>query len=431
MAKVALCVESHEAGFRICLAMVKDKTISTPAINKNIQVVVENRDHFTSNSILVKLLQPVVDAIGRLERAKTCVGDVWKELGTVYIQLRQIDLTSYPRFIPYKAHCIKVLHEQAKIFNEPIYILGFFLNPRFRQLAVSCAYPIEEMIKLILSVAKLWNYKKPEALALRAQVLHYFSGEGAFRSSRKGTLPSLVFSFLLSLSIAYIRSGISDDFPMNYWLAIPLTTHTNTLKPFAIRVHELVAHAGGVESLFSMMGATKTKGRGRMTVTNLKMISQVELEVKAEHASCDVDKEHAKNLNFEDEVNSGLFEGVEDLQEFEDGVFAQHSRDQEVDIDVDDGFIDSLFDFMNFNWNQTVDIDQDITKNVDGESDGESWDADDLCGWECCIRAMNLYGIVYFFSLLSIFLCAPCAYGAPSQKRARPTSHGRDRARLF
>lgn len=96
-----------------------------------------------------------------------------------------------------------------------------------------------------------------------------------------------------------------------------------------------------------MMGATKATGCSQITVTNLKIISKDELEVKAEHTSCKLGKEEVKNLNFEDEDNSGLFEGIEDLQEFEDGFFAQHSQEQDVDINVYNGFIDSLFDFLN------------------------------------------------------------------------------------
>jgi hypothetical protein len=185
MAKVAMSVESHEKGFQNCLAMLRDNSVPTPSINKNIIVAIENRDHFTSNSILVKLLRPIVNAIGQLEKANTSVGDIWKEIGTVYQQLLAIDLSSYPRFEPFKAHCLQVLHEHAKLFNEPIYIIGFFLNPMFRQVAVSKAFTIDDMIKMIISLAKAWNYKKADALSLREQVLHYFSGVGVFRVSTK------------------------------------------------------------------------------------------------------------------------------------------------------------------------------------------------------------------------------------------------------
>ncbi|KAH9813964.1 ribonuclease H-like domain-containing protein, partial [Melampsora americana] len=243
MLKVALLVESHERGFQMCLSMLKDKSISTPTINKTIKLIIENCDHFTSNSILVKLLQPVIDALSRLEQAKTSVGDIWKEF------------QYYPRFLSYKAHCLHVLNTQAKIFNQPIYIVGFFLNPTYSQVAVLRAYPIDKMIKFILPIAKMWSYKKSKALSLKSQVIHYLSGEGLFQST--GTV-----------SVA-----------IDYWLAIPSTSHTSILKWFTIRVLELVAHAAGVESVFSMMGATKTKTRSWMTVTNLKTTSQIKLQI--------------------------------------------------------------------------------------------------------------------------------------------------------
>ncbi|KAH9808064.1 ribonuclease H-like domain-containing protein [Melampsora americana] len=355
MAKVALSVESHEQGFRMCLAALRDKTESTPAINKNVQVVIDNRDHFTSNSVLVKLLQPVVDSIGRLERANTSVCDVWKEIGTVYNQIMKVDLSSYPRFQNYKSHCLRVLHDQVKVFDQPIYIAGFFLNPNYRQVAVSRKYLIEQMIKLLLSLAKLWGYKKADALTLRTQIVHYFSGEGAFRST--GTV-----------SVA-----------RNYWLAVPSTPHTIILKNFAIKVCELVPHAGGVESLFSIMGATKTKSRNQMTVTHLKMVSQIELHSKAEHAVQQVDNEDIQIVNFEDELNSGLFLGVEDLEEFEAGVYADCEEEVEEDVmvGIETGFIDKIFDVVNFSCTRADKFVQEGGGDGDGDSDA-SWDANDL-----------------------------------------------------
>ncbi|EGG10366.1 uncharacterized protein MELLADRAFT_55137 [Melampsora larici-populina 98AG31] len=212
------------------------------------------------------------------------------------------------------------------------------------------------MTKLILSIARLWKYKKVDAITLKNQVLHYYSGEGAFRSGGK---------------VSTAR---------DYWLAIPTTPHTTIVKNFALRIHELVAHAAGVEGVFNVMGATKTKYRNHMTVTHLKMISQIELELKAEDAACeDAKGEEITTIDYEDESNTGIFSGVDDLQEFEDGVFARHDSHEETDIDVhEDGFIDCLFDLNVFG--HTPDAHTSQAEDDGNISEGDSWDENDLCG---------------------------------------------------
>ena len=46
---------------------------------------------------------------------------------------------------------------------------------------------------------------------------------------------------------------------IDYWVDLPTTLQTSLLKKFAIKLLEIIAHAAGVESLFSAMSATKTK----------------------------------------------------------------------------------------------------------------------------------------------------------------------------
>lgn len=79
-------------------------------------------------------------------------------------------------------------------------------------------------------------------------------------------------------------------------------------------------------------------------------------------------------------MNSGLFTGVNDLQEFEDGVFAQHEHDEEEDIEVgfETGFIDTLFNFDNLT-QVAANIVQVDTEDTDHDGDGDSWNAEDLC----------------------------------------------------
>lgn len=85
------------------------------------------------------------------------------------------------------------------IFTDPIYVANFFLNPHHCQVAVLRAFSINSMMKKILSIAKVWNYKKSKALTLRTQALQYLSDGGASQLFETG------FTFLFQ-AIRFIFS---------------------------------------------------------------------------------------------------------------------------------------------------------------------------------------------------------------------------------
>jgi hypothetical protein len=86
--------------------------------------------HFLNNLCIVKVLKPIIDSIGRLERESTNLGDIWKEI-----------LFSYTSIIQYpyqdglmsnlQMHALAVIDLRAQEFDEDIYLVAFFLVPRF------------------------------------------------------------------------------------------------------------------------------------------------------------------------------------------------------------------------------------------------------------------------------------------------------------
>ncbi|OAV98784.1 hypothetical protein PTTG_10244 [Puccinia triticina 1-1 BBBD Race 1] len=92
MAKVCLGVQSHEIGFWKCLELLCDPLVDTPSITKAVIEVIEDRNHFTANQTLVRLLKPVVDAIGNLKRAETTLADIWKELLDTHKNISKVDV---------------------------------------------------------------------------------------------------------------------------------------------------------------------------------------------------------------------------------------------------------------------------------------------------------------------------------------------------
>ncbi|KAH9825009.1 hypothetical protein DFH28DRAFT_1117164 [Melampsora americana] len=333
--KVCISVDAHENGFLKCVEMAENPLLDTPSIPKKISQLVQTRDHFTANKALVLFLQPVVDSLGRLELATTTVGDIWKEICTLYTIIKDINLSTWPGYAAYKAFCLNILNTRSRQYNEPIFIVGFFLTPSCRQVAVSGTYPINTVQKMIVKIAYFWGYSEADSILIAKQAGLYLKGEGHFGTSKK-------FSFAL-----------------DYWRDVPLTLQTQLLKQFAIKLLEIIAHAAGIESLYSAMSATKTKARASITLTNLKMISQVQLAEQNKTRLSQNSQSSSENQLEVIEIGKAKnqtidgFSGPDKLEEFEEGL-ARCSEDHSAidphleDDEFSNDFINSMFDLKLF-----------------------------------------------------------------------------------
>lgn len=178
MAKVCLSVSDHEPGFIKCLTLLNNPLIDTPEINKDVQNIINDRDHFTGNQVLIKILRPIVDSLARLERADTTLGDVWKELGIVYCSIQDIEV--YEIFEPLKLHALSSLHTRSKQFQLDIYMLAFFLDPVFREVATSKKYTVDWMARQAVELACKWGCSRSEGYAIKSQVPRYHNGDLPF-----------------------------------------------------------------------------------------------------------------------------------------------------------------------------------------------------------------------------------------------------------
>ncbi|KAH9811463.1 hypothetical protein DFH28DRAFT_1131026 [Melampsora americana] len=141
--------------------------------------------------------------------------------------------------------------------------------------------------------------------------------------------------------------------PIAYWLSLPVSSQQSPLKQLSIKVLQLGPHAAGVESVFSDMGATKTKSRPRMNINTLKMCTQVRMHLKSNstnlRSSTSSTKSNTQKDTTEDnDVIVSNFDSTDDLEYFEEGVFADMDPiDPSLYID-ETGFITTLFDFRVF-----------------------------------------------------------------------------------
>lgn len=378
-AKVCLSVDEHELGLLKCVEMAEDQSLPTPSMPPEVRNIVRTCNHFTANKALVMFLKPVVDALARLERATTSLGDIWKEILGIYLSISKIDVSVWPNYIDFKKQCLSYVGKRATVYTERIYIIAFFLSPAYRQVAVSGEYQIKTVKKMLVTIAQLWGYSKADCINLKDQAQLYLDGTGLF-PTKKNCEFVLLYLFLILVQLIVFSA---DNRALDYWLNLPSTLQTTQLKTFSIKVLELVAHAAGVESLFSDMGATKTKNRSRLTKTHLTMISQVRLTL--------LNHTKPKESNTAEEIQvveeslddfPGGFLGPEELEEFETGIFLP--GDAPIDpflLPMNpgfDGLISTLFDFDTFDINSFHSV---LPLNANAsvvDKNGDAWNPDDI-----------------------------------------------------
>ncbi|KNZ62134.1 hypothetical protein VP01_130g12 [Puccinia sorghi] len=101
----------------------------------------------------------------------------------------------------------------------------------------------------------------------------------------------------------------------------------------AISILEIVPHAAGVEGLFSLMNAMKTKARNRLSPNTSKMMAHIKLHLL----------QGDPLLEYEYMKAYDSFLTPAELEAVEDGIFNEEQNN--IVTSRQDAFIETLFDF--------------------------------------------------------------------------------------
>ncbi|MBW0480529.1 hypothetical protein O181_020244 [Austropuccinia psidii MF-1] len=143
---------------------------------------------------------------------------------------------------------------------------------------------------MILVLEKDWQYSKQDAKLLIPQIKCYYSQNEPFAS---------------------LSHGVFNNNDIHYWLGFPDSPQCLPLKKLAITICEIVPHAAGVEGLFSVRSAIKTKYCNQMLPNMLKMIIQIKLHLLQEDGA-KIKSAKAKNKEFvADSTEYGHMVGVD------------------------------------------------------------------------------------------------------------------------
>jgi len=249
---VCLGVENFEAGFQYCLQLSGGEgNIRLPG---DVKTIIRSRLHFAKNSQLTQILKPIIDSIGRLEGRDATLGDILAEfcyIRSAWMRLPPLDSEDANDF---KAHALRILSERAKPFNEEVYIVAFYLSPRYKRVAISRKWDFRTIWNSILNIVKVWGLTINDVQKLRAEISQYQNDDGPFLNA----------------------NGLPKD-PRTFW---NLIVDVPTLRRFALKLFAIVPHGAAVERLFSTLSLAKSKIRNRLSVDSLKQIAMLRADLK-------------------------------------------------------------------------------------------------------------------------------------------------------
>ncbi|CAG8842925.1 27034_t:CDS:2, partial [Gigaspora margarita] len=206
-------------------------------------------------------------------------------------------------------HTKDIINFRAKEFDEPIYYLAFFLNPQF---------------------CNIDNFTCEQAQQISKTLLDYYNNELPFNS-------------------------IGDLKLQVYWTNI--THQVGALKILALKIFGIRPHSAGVEQLFS-----------HMTISTLKMISQINLTLAMKVSKTKVTKElvveekTTNNLDDYDQLYSSNLIN-------ENGVKLEVNNLEEIYLETTQNNLNNLElfmeEFINFSrFEELISVPNKIDKNI-------------------------------------------------------------------
>ena len=245
MTKVCMSVSYYQ---EFLLQAIKNQGTSDlyPKMKEQVIMSITER-HFLDNKDLVKIMSPLADLIGNLEKASTTLADIYVQFIKLHVYYKNMSLDLFYRNA-FVSEAQKLLSKRSRqYFNDPIYAIVLFLVPMHRDFAVSKNFSFDFIKKNIIEIAIKWKWSKSECITLNQEMAKYSS-------------------FLFSQAHLKMKPG-------SFWSS---THHfSEPTRRFCDYVFKLKGQAAPVETVFSTLSYIKPKIRNRLTSENLKIIGTI------------------------------------------------------------------------------------------------------------------------------------------------------------
>ncbi|CAG8565859.1 14816_t:CDS:2 [Gigaspora rosea] len=165
-------------GFQTCLEYNNNFPNECPSIPTKIKEIITSCQHFLENEQFTIILRYIVDAIAELESNNATLGDIYAKLLVIYKKLKSSEFEDFDYGLI--DHAKDIVNFCAKEFDEPIYYLAFFLNPKFQKIAVSKKLTFDDIVVYALTFAQMWNFTYKEVMQILQKLLDYYNNDPHF-----------------------------------------------------------------------------------------------------------------------------------------------------------------------------------------------------------------------------------------------------------
>ncbi|CAB5157672.1 unnamed protein product [Rhizophagus irregularis] len=267
--------------------------------NTAVLTILQKRGIFDDIQKLSEVLLPIKDAILSLERNNTNLADCYINLLRVAASIKKMDQYDYKGF---HTHMVQVFNKRYEEFNDPKYLLAFFLHPEWKGTLVTPS-EFDNLIELAGELWKEWGHKKNSTAELYSQI-------GKYRLGKK----------------PYNRPYSSKhDTPLNWWLLI--NDGKNQLSRLAIKLFSITPHSASCERIFSSLGWFFGKRRQRLQLNTLQSMAKIHryslshMKTSVGHVSGTYDGEELRDL---------LFERNNESEDTDDDIFDEATINQDM-----------------------------------------------------------------------------------------------------
>src|SRR6266496_6792631 len=208
------------------------------AMNQSLRTLVNNRNFWSNVEALANVLEPAKNAVKSVECKNTTIVDVFLALIQMAAAIKALPTEESEDLKEFRRKCIQFYNNRWNQFDFELYLLAYFLHPKYREKGlVAETYQIVQR-KALLIWKNIGGGSKT-ALTLAIQMNNY----DAFK-------PPYNFPYVSNLQT-----------PQLWWLGCRQSQHH--LQELALYILSIVPHSASCEHVFSVLSWFTQKRRSR------------------------------------------------------------------------------------------------------------------------------------------------------------------------
>ncbi|EXX54245.1 hypothetical protein RirG_236360 [Rhizophagus irregularis DAOM 197198w] len=201
---------------------------NSKAMNQSLRILVNNQNFWSNVEALANILEPAKNAVKSVECKNTTMADVFFALIQMAISIKALPTETSEELKEFRQKCIQFYNYRWKQFDFELYLLAYFLHPKYRGKGL-----IPETYQIIQRKAlTLWQKiggGSNSALALAIQMNDYDNYKSPYN-----------FSYVDELQTS-----------SSWWLGCKQSNHY--LQELALYILSIVPHSASCECVFSIL----------------------------------------------------------------------------------------------------------------------------------------------------------------------------------